>query len=286
MTGLRDLCANYDAFIFDLWGVVHNGVSLYPEVRSVFANLQAAGKKIGLLSNSPRPVADAKRNLQAKFALTPQDYDILMTSGQMAYDWLRDRPDPALKSLGRRFWPIGTDEQIAPFLAPELALEIAAAPKDADFILVAGLSAGHDTLEDYEQDLELWKQLNLPLFCANPDHHVIRGETFGLAGGAIANAYRSLGGKVRDDCGKPHKPIFNRILRELDLPAAHCLMVGDNLATDIPGAAMVGMPSLWLTGGVHGPELKATRMTEPSQWRDFALRHGQKPVHILPEVGW
>jgi putative hydrolase of the HAD superfamily len=58
---------------------------------------------------------------------------------------------------------------------------------------------------------------------------------------------------------KPHPEIFERALRALDVPAEETLFVGDMLATDIAGAAAVGMrtcQAVWFRADddEHGPD--------------------------------
>jgi len=283
-TGLAPLLARYDAFVFDLWGVLHNGQVLYPAVLPVLQNLRAAGKKIGILSNSPRPVAQAAQNIAQKFALTPETYDTLLTSGQLAYEALRDRPDTWLQKLGTRYFPVGPHHETSVF--DMLGLQAVSSPAEADFVLVTGLLAGMDQLEDYHPLLTSWRTTQLPLLCANPDRQVMRGTQHGIASGAIAAAYAALGGDVRDDFGKPYPEIFQRMLQALEVAPAQTLMIGDNLATDILGANRSGLPNLWISGGVHAPELAAQQLQTPEQLQTYATQQGLTVTHCLPQVQW
>ena len=52
---LSEIYNLYDAFIIDLWGVMHNGIKLYPNAMEVVENLNNNNKKITFLSNAPRP---------------------------------------------------------------------------------------------------------------------------------------------------------------------------------------------------------------------------------------
>lgn len=277
------LTERYDAFVFDVWGVLHNGVTLYPAVLPLLRDLRASGKKIGILSNSPRPLVEAAKNLATKFGLTPDFYDTLLTSGQLAYELLRDRPDPWSQKLGTRCLPVGPEHETSVYFA--LGLERATDAASADFVLVTGLAAGMDRIEDYHTGLQAWRQAELPLLCANPDRNVMRNGEFIIAGGAIAAAYQELGGDMRDDCGKPHPAVFRRMLAALQVPAAAALMIGDNLHTDIKGAQSLGMGTLWITGGVHAPELEVQAVETPEHHADFASYFGLQPDHLLPRVG-
>ena len=53
--GLSVIYHKYDVFFIDLWGVVHNGIQLYPGAIEVLENLNKLNKRFVLLSNAPRP---------------------------------------------------------------------------------------------------------------------------------------------------------------------------------------------------------------------------------------
>ncbi|MEJ0063286.1 MAG: TIGR01459 family HAD-type hydrolase [Alphaproteobacteria bacterium] len=205
ITGLSELTGKYDAFIFDLWGVIHDGKTCYPGVAPSFHALREAGKKIGIISNSPRPAASAADNIR-KFGLTPDMYDVIMTSGQLTYEALRDRPDPWLQALGRRCVHFGPPHEFA--LYAPLGLREAATPQDADFILATGVEDVHKTLADYDSILKAALEKKLPLLCANPDLGVSQEGRHKLAAGSIAHHYADMGGDARVPYGKPHPAIF------------------------------------------------------------------------------
>ena len=52
---LADIFENYDTFIIDLWGVMHNGVALNSNAIEAVDKLKKKSKKIVFLSNAPRP---------------------------------------------------------------------------------------------------------------------------------------------------------------------------------------------------------------------------------------
>ena len=53
--GLSQIQSKYDAFFIDLWGVIHNGVQLYPGAINVLENLNKLNKRYVLISNAPTP---------------------------------------------------------------------------------------------------------------------------------------------------------------------------------------------------------------------------------------
>ncbi|MBP7251866.1 MAG: TIGR01459 family HAD-type hydrolase [Alphaproteobacteria bacterium] len=283
--GLSKIADRYEAFVFDLWGVLHDGTALFAGVLPVFAGLRAAGKKIGILSNSPRPVVFAAANIANKFSLRQgEHYDALLTSGQLAYEALQERGDAWLSRLGQRCLTIGPAHETAPYLA--LGLQAAAEPENADFILCTGVAPGKEKLSDYEPQFSRWREAGLPLLCANPDRTVMRGTRLGIAGGSIAEAYRTAGGDVRDDFGKPYESVFKRIITELQSTPTRCLMIGDNLHTDIWGANSAGLRSMWITTGVHAPELERLGIGTHEQLRAYIAAQKRQATHMMSELRW
>ena len=61
--GLNEVQSKYDTFFIDLWGVIHNGIKLYPEAIKVLENLNKLNKRFVLMSNAPRPSKDVKKFL-------------------------------------------------------------------------------------------------------------------------------------------------------------------------------------------------------------------------------
>ena len=63
ITGLNQFQSKYDAFFIDLWGVIHNGINLYPEAINVLKKLNKLNKRFVLLSNAPRPAKTVEKYL-------------------------------------------------------------------------------------------------------------------------------------------------------------------------------------------------------------------------------
>ena len=61
--GLREVQDKYDAFFIDLWGVIHNGVQIFPEAINVLENLSKLNKKFVLITNAPRPIKSVEKYL-------------------------------------------------------------------------------------------------------------------------------------------------------------------------------------------------------------------------------
>ena len=46
INGLKEIYEGYDTFFIDLWGVIHNGVELYPKAINVLNNLNKLKKNL------------------------------------------------------------------------------------------------------------------------------------------------------------------------------------------------------------------------------------------------
>ena len=53
--GLKSVANSYDVFFIDIWGVLHNGLSLHQTSVNVLDELEKLNKKYVLLTNAPRP---------------------------------------------------------------------------------------------------------------------------------------------------------------------------------------------------------------------------------------
>src|SRR5580700_3307944 len=97
--GMRALAPQYDGFILDLWGVVHDGVAPFPGVLDCMGRLIEAGKRLVLLSNAPRRSEDVVRRIE-KLGVPAGLYHGVMSSGEEAWQHLLRRDEPFYAALG------------------------------------------------------------------------------------------------------------------------------------------------------------------------------------------
>jgi HAD superfamily hydrolase (TIGR01459 family) len=286
LTGISVLADRYDGFIFDLWGVLHDGEQALPGAVEALARLGAAGKRLCLLSNAPRrarPIAQAL----SEMGISDDHYHHLVTSGEAAHRALREPPDDWHAALGRRCLLIGPERDH--HLIDDLPDgERVAAVEEAEFILNTGPVTYEHSLEDYQPLLAAAAARGLPMICANPDLEVLVGPQRVMCAGQLARRYRELGGTVRYH-GKPHRPVYDVCLRLLGIAdRRRILAIGDALATDVAGAAAAGIDAVLITGGIHCQEL-GTRWGEPPAPGPLArllATSGPQPVAVLPCLRW
>lgn len=239
----------YDALFCDIWGVVHNGRRAYPGACAALQRMRAAGKRVILISNVPRPRSVIPDQL-AKVGAPGDAWDAIVTSGDATRAALSARaPGPVFR--------IGIEDYDAPLYE---GLPLEAAPlESARFISITGLFRWEDTPADYAGILRAALARDLEMVCANPDIIVQAGERMLWCAGAVARDYEKMGGRVVM-AGKPFAPIYELAYRELDAlggapDRARILCIGDGVGTDVAGANGQGLDSVFIASGMHGGAL-------------------------------
>ncbi|MCE2509835.1 MAG: TIGR01459 family HAD-type hydrolase [Alphaproteobacteria bacterium] len=287
LSGIQDLAASYDGFILDLWGVVHDGYQPFPGAIEVLNRLKAAGKGTLLLSNAPRRRATVAEGLAA-MGIGPEQYGRVHSSGEEAWQALKDRADPWFAGLGVACLHLGPERDRG--MLEGLDLEEVQTPAEADFILNTGVDRDEETVADYEALLRQGAEGGLPMVCANADREALRGDVRVICAGALADRYAALGGEVRR-FGKPDPAMFESALGLLGLKdRTRALAIGDSLATDIRGAERTGIAAVLVTGGLHAAELglEASGDRLPADDRLVALldRENLHPIAAIPRLRW
>ncbi len=267
---ISDILHEYDAFIIDLWGVMHDGTQLYSGAKDAIAALHAAGKQVIFLSNAPRRRERPEATL-LEFGVKREQFVELVTSGQVAYDTLKADP-----YLGTSYYYLGPskDEDILDGLATITRVD---SPADADFILNAGFEYDFQPEAEIEPLLQALRAENLPLLCVNPDLEVVKQDgTRLLCAGWVARRYEQLGGTA-EYVGKPHPAVYEVCFDKLS-NNKRILAIGDNLLTDILGANQAGIDSLLITGGILKSEGGAH--PSPEKLAELCKQTGATPTYV------
>jgi HAD superfamily hydrolase (TIGR01459 family) len=281
--GMRALAPEYDGFILDLWGVVHDGTVPFPGVLDCMERLIGAGKRLVLMSNAPRRSDDVVRRI-ARIGVPGRLYHGVMSSGEEAWQHLKHRDEPFYAALGRRCLHIGSERDLE--MREGLDLAFVMTPAGADFLLNTGPAEWDDTIEGYAPVLNAARAGGLPMVCANPDLVVIHGGKPALCAGALAEEYERLGGQVRWH-GKPYPSVYDSCLVLLGISdRRRILAIGDSLRTDIAGAAGAGIDSLLIAGGVHAAEFCADGGLDLERINAAIENSGTRPVGVAARFVW
>ncbi len=272
ISGVGEVAGRYDAFILDLWGVIHDGTQLYPGVHDTMVKLREGGKKIIMLSNAPRRAAKVERVLN-NLGIGPELYDSVLSSGEAGWQWLKDEDAP----LGTKYYYIGPDKDadVMDGLDYTRVREL----QQAQFLLNVGFGSDEPIADEHAPQLQEALSLGIPMLCLNPDLEVVKisGERFACAG-VMAHQYANMGGMVAW-FGKPFRSVYEECLFRLGLEKAKILAVGDSLETDIPGAVKFGIDSVLIAGGIlkdHTPE----------QLHELCRTVGLDPTYLSPRFIW
>lgn len=285
LAGLHEIAADYDGFILDLWGVLHDGSKPYPGVIDALERLKSAGKRRVILSNAPRR-AETVAARMAEIGIPASLYDAIHSSGEEAWQHLKRRDDPFYAPLGRRCYHLGPTRDDA--MMDGLGVEHVKDVEEADFLLNTGPWGWEETVADYEPLLRGAAERRLPMICANADLVVMHQGHMMICAGALAQRYEELGGRVRWH-GKPFPSVYATCFELMGLADRRRIVaVGDSLRTDIAGANGAGIDSLLVTGGIHAEEFEIAGSARPDADRVHraAAVSGARPTAILPRFSW
>jgi HAD superfamily hydrolase (TIGR01459 family) len=276
VSSIADLAATSDAWIVDIWGVMHNGARAYPQAARACSAFRASGGTVVLLSNAPRPFAAVVPHM-ASLGVPGDAYDAGVTSGDVTRDLLA-------ACQGRRLLHIGPDRDRGLFAGLDIRLHPAG---EAEVVLCTGLyDDEHETPADYAGLLATLHARAVPMICANPDIMVERGDQLIYCAGALADNYAAKGGQVTY-AGKPHRPVYERALAEITrlrgqpVETDRVLCIGDGIETDLAGAHTAGLRSVFVASPIFAPGgLDETVLGELFAQRPFA------PVAAMPALAW
>ena len=75
----KNVVSKYDYFLFDQWGVLHNGHKKFLEAEKCLEYLKLENKKIILISNSASPTVQSEANLK-RLGFSEKLFDYCITS--------------------------------------------------------------------------------------------------------------------------------------------------------------------------------------------------------------
>ena len=253
----------YRLVLCDVWGVIHDGVELYPGAARRVRQWRNEGRCVVLITNAPRTAEAVERQL-GQIGLPRDAYDFVTTSGEAGI--------AVLIRLGEPVGFIGTagDREVL-----EERGVLIASGDDFTQLACTGIREHEPDPQGYRAELERLADRGVLMHCLNPDRIVVRGGILEACAGALADIYQMLGGPVTW-YGKPFPAIYEHALQSAgNPPKDEVLAVGDGLQTDILGAARMGFDAVFVAGGIHAgrpfPE-------------DFAERNGLggwEPVAVV-----
>jgi HAD superfamily hydrolase (TIGR01459 family) len=280
--GIGGIAGQYDLFLLDQWGVLHNGETAHADAVSVLRRLREAGQRVILISNSSRPSANSVASL-TRMGIERALYDDVVTSGEIAWREMKAGTDPFFRNLGRRcfmFNWVGDHCFIKGLPYKEVPTV-----DEADFLLLP--VGGAAAIGDYEDALRAGIARGLPLICLNRDFvSVDPAGNLVECSGMVARHYETLGGAVRY-YGKPGREIYEACLARAP-GARRPVGIGDSLHHDIEGGRVMGIDTIFITAGIHAYDLGIRPGDRPTQaaLNKLCEEQGVWPDYAMAKLTW
>jgi HAD superfamily hydrolase (TIGR01459 family) len=275
LQGVHDLVEQFDCFIVDQFGVLHDGVRPYPGAVDALVMLKQADKTILLLSNSGRRSRPNEQRL-LRLGFQHGSWDHFLSSGEVA--WMRLRKSLATEAARRlKCLLIARENDLSAI--DGLQLTAVDSGDEADIVLLSGSEADRFDMDHYRRLLEPAARRGVTCICTNPDKIMLTplGPRFGA--GRIAEFYAEMGGPVTW-IGKPFPEIYDAALDMLGRPlAARTACVGDSIEHDIAGGQGAGLSTVLVATGI----LDAASDAEKT---DLFRQYGATPDYLLPAFVW
>ena len=272
------LAASADAWISDIWGVLHNGVTAFPGAGPACVRFRETGGTVVLVTNAPRPEADVARMLD-RLGIQRTAYDAIVTSGDVSRSLVAGFP-------GRKLFHLGPERVAGLVDGLDVTLSDASS---AEVVLCTGLFK--DEQEEPEAYRPLLRELSarrVPMICANPDLMVERGDRLVPCAGALAAIYEALGGQVLY-AGKPYPKIYAGAYAAIAAargalpPKARILAIGDGVRTDVEGAGREALRCLFIASALHVADARAF---DAGHVAALFAGHPYPPVAAMRALAW
>lgn len=245
---IKDIAQNFDLFLIDQFGVLHDGTRPFDGAARLLDWLRRQGKPVVVLSNSAKP-AKANQQRLAALGIATDLFERVLTSGDLARRNIVAGRLPAPFRQGARVLVVGREGD--DYQLDSAGLRAVSAGEACDFVLFAGSSVPETSMEEYRRRLAPAAAAAIPGLCCNPDLTMLTATGPQPGCGVLARLYRDLGGNVLW-VGKPEISFFEEA-RLMFAPtlARRTLVIGDSLDHDILGARRAGLPSALVRTGVH-----------------------------------
>ena len=275
LTGVGELAGDFDCFMIDQDGVMHDGSKPYGGAVDAMARLTAMNKSVIVLTNSGRRTAPNMARLEA-IGFPRSSYTALVSSGEVAWQGLRTGAFGRPFESGSRICVIGRSG--TDYGLDGLDLIVVTEPEAADFILIAGSDCPSTSLDHYSNLLAAAALGHVPALCVNPDRLMLTADGLQPAPGAIAQIYETLGGRVVY-IGKPFAGIYREAAKTAGSDGQRVLCIGDSLDRDVAGGERAGFRTALVRTGIMGD-------TDDIALRAVLDATAHHPTYVLPALRW
>ncbi len=239
------IAEHFDAFLFDLDGVVYLGDEPLPGSEESLARLRATGKQVRFLTNNPHPTRDrVARKLEG---MGVQAYpEEVVTSGRATALYLSENGLGSAYVVGSR--GLASEiEGVGVEVVDGGPCEAAVVGAD-EHVSYAHIRQAARCIFDGARFVATNADASFP----SP-----KGPLPGT--GAIVEAVRVTTGREPIVIGKPFPAMFDMALKTLDTERERVVMVGDSPETDMEGARRAGIAGVLVASrDAEGSESRGT----------------------------
>jgi 4-nitrophenyl phosphatase len=255
----------YAAVLLDLDGTVYHEEHALPGAIDLIRRLQTTGRKYACLTNSTSsPIRLTERLARMGVEVDPNH---IYTAAAAACDYVLQH---LVENRKPRVFNLAT-EGVAEMLDDLVEwVETGGEPCDG---VVAGAPVNHYATDERQRiALQLLRRRGTRLIgiCADRVYPSVRGIEFGS--GALSAFLGYAANTQPIFTGKPQPIFFTELCERLGVKSSECILVGDNLESDIAGAKTMGMKTILTLSGV-------------TRRRDLLhVSDEMKPDHIIEDL--
>ncbi len=239
---LGEIADEFDAFVFDSFGVLNVGDTTIPGAIERVEALRGAGKQLAILTNAASvPLAGlVDKYASLGFQFTRPE---IISSREVLSHAMEDMP-------GNMTWGIAAPvtSNIAELPGNgHLLDDTAASFTNSDGFILLSSQTWNDRLQDRLQ--EALSKHPRPVLVGNPDVVAPREDGFSIEPGAHAHDLADTLDIAPDFFGKPFTNAFYEVRKRLatNIDPRRIAMIGDSLHTDILGGAAAGWRTVLVT---------------------------------------
>jgi HAD superfamily hydrolase (TIGR01450 family) len=234
--------SQYEAVLLDLDGTIYHEEVALPGAVELIRRLQATNHKYACLTNSTSsPERVAARLQRMGVAVDPLH---IYTAAAASADYVLER----FGKGPEKPWVFNLSTEAVQEML-EGKVHWAESETDKCDAVICGVPVNVFATEDRRRTalVHLRKGAALIGICADRVYPSPRGIEFGV--GAMASMLAYAADVTPIYCGKPETIFFHELCERLHVKPHQCVLIGDNLESDIAGAKAVGMRTiLTLTG--------------------------------------
>ena len=236
------LAKKYKYFLFDQWGVLHDGDKIFEFTNNTLSKLKK--KKLILISNTSQTVTEFKFQTLKKINLKFKYFDKIITAGESLYKINLNSSESIFSKILKLKKALVISNKGEKKLLKKLKIKLAN-KYSCNFILSLSLEPKCN-LKNILKTVKFLSKRKLPMICTNPDIYTFKEGVRYYQIGYVAEMYKKFGGNVYY-VGKPYKNIFNSLEHTVDKKKT--LIIGDNLQTDIAGGKNFGIKTVLCLDG-------------------------------------